>query len=90
MGLVLSEKEEALGFSVMSIRAHATHGDIEAAGLERVHFVWEGDDHTVPYTTYNQHRLWLPRGDVGYETFGSFFPYLTFCPVWFCGLQRAE
>lgn len=79
MGLVLAEEQEALGLAIMSLGADAPQDNVEAAGLERVHLVWEGDDHPVTHATHDEHCLGLPHSDVGDEALGPFLTDLSLC-----------
>lgn len=85
MGLVLSQKEQPLGLFV-PLRSHASQGNVEPAGLQRVHLVGKGDDHAIPNTTDNEDSLRFPHGDVGNESLGSLFTNFPLCPGGF-GLQ---
>lgn len=78
MGLVLSQEEQTLRLLV-SLGSHASQGNVEAAGFERVHLVGKGDDHTIPDATNNQDSLWFPHSDVGDESFSSLFSNFSLC-----------
>ena len=87
VGLVLPQEQQALGLALLLRRAHAPQCDVEAAGLERVHLVGEGDDHTVADAAHDQHRLGLPHGDVGDEPLRPLLPHLPLRPGGGLGLQ---
>lgn len=76
VGLVLPQEQQALRLALPLHRAHAPQGYVEAAGLERVHLVREGDDHAVSNAADDQHCLRLPHRDVGDQAFGSLLPDL--------------
>lgn len=76
VGLVLPQEQQALRLALPLCRAHTPQGDVEAAGLERVHLVREGDDHTISDAADDQHRLRFPHRDVGDQTFCSLLPDL--------------
>lgn len=86
VGLVLAQEQQALGFSLLLLGAQPPQGDVEAAGLQGVDLVGEGDDHTVSNATDDQHRLGFPHNDVGDEPFGPLLPHLPLCTLGF-GLE---
>lgn len=85
MGLVLSQKEQTLWLFV-PLSSHASQGNVETAGFERVHLMGKGNDHTIPNTANNKDSLWFPHSDVGDESFSSLFSNFSLCSQRF-GLQ---
>lgn len=86
VGLVLSQKQETLRFSVMVLSSHASQSDVEATRFQGVHFMREGYDHTVSNSSDYEHSLWFPHSYVGNESLGTLLPDFPLCS-WRLGLQ---
>lgn len=84
VGLVLSQKQQALGLSLSLFSSNTSQSDVKATRFQGVHLMGEGDHHAISNTTDNQHRLGFPHGDIGDESFSTFLSNFPFRSWRFC------
>lgn len=84
VGLVLSQKKQALGLSLSLFSSHTSQSDVKATRFQGVHLMGEGDHHAISNTTDNQHCLGFPHGDISDESFSTFLSDFPFRSWRFC------